>query len=79
MHGMQQSIGGAVAGILHELGDPSVVVVPTLGGAAGSDSWWRQSSAVAATATAAIAPGHHSVGGQHIDLELAAGHGAAIP
>jgi hypothetical protein len=35
MLGMQQSIGAAVAGILHELGDPSLVVVPTLGGAAG--------------------------------------------
>jgi hypothetical protein len=35
MLGMQQWIGGAVAGILHELGDPNVVVGPTLGGAAG--------------------------------------------
>ena len=35
MHGIQQSIGAAVAGILHELGDPSVAVEPTLGGAAG--------------------------------------------
>jgi hypothetical protein len=35
MHGMQQSIARAVAGILHEFGDPSVVVEPTLGGAAG--------------------------------------------
>jgi hypothetical protein len=35
MHGIQQSIGAAVAGILHEFGDPSVVVGPTLGGAAG--------------------------------------------
>jgi hypothetical protein len=35
MHGMQQSIGAAVAGILHEFGYPRVVVGPTSGGAAG--------------------------------------------
>jgi hypothetical protein len=31
MHGMQQSIGGVVAGILHEFGDPSVVVGADVG------------------------------------------------
>ena len=35
MHGTQQSTGAAVAGILHELGYPSVMVGPASGGAAG--------------------------------------------